>query len=213
MALLHSVKCDAGRALVGTTKRAKAHAWTRWGEFCAGLELSEDLQGYDHEDRGRMAAAFVAHSRRRRFRGESGKSIKEGHLRKIVSNVGETLVLRGGGGASANPFKGPDGEFTVTIKLLLRTYKIEDPPTKRQQPLSPSGLRHIIKSAVGSRGKFVANLLAGAFFFACRSCEYVNAGDAQNQGPPGIRHTFLSNQERRSETGRGRRNTNGRRAN
>ena len=83
---------------------------------------------------------------------------------------------------SANPFKGPDGEFTRTIQLLLRTYKIEDPPTNRQQPLSPSGLRHIIHHAVNTRDKFVENLLAGAFFFACRSCEYVKtAGTPRTQ--------------------------------
>ena len=55
----------------------------------------------------------------------------------------------------------------------MRAYGINDPPVVRQEPISPRALRVMLKSAKTKRDTFIANMIIGAFFFACRSCEYV----------------------------------------
>ena len=175
MALLRTVERDVRGALVPSTTGAKTHAWARWREFCGLLEISEALDGYSHVEKQRVCAAFVAHTRRRRFRGGSNKNIAEKYVRKIIGNVGEALSVRGDESTGSNPFRGPDGKLIRSVHLMLRSYKLSDPPVKRQQPLSPRGLRHILLNAGSPREVFVAHLLTGAFFLACRSCEYVTS--------------------------------------
>ena len=91
-------------------------------------------------------------------------------MQRIVEAVAETLFLRG---VSEAIFKDKLGRLHGQIKRQIRGYKINDPVEKKQQPLSPRMLRRILRRASGGRGRLVANLLVGAFFFACRSCEYV----------------------------------------
>ena len=90
-----------------------------------------------------------------------------------MEHVGEALILRGMREEGGHPFQGRDGKATRKIKLLMRAYGINDPPVVRQEPISPRALRVMLKSAKTKRDTFIANMIIGAFFFACRSCEYV----------------------------------------
>ena len=65
---------------------------------------------------------------------------------------------------------------------MVRAYKLSDPPTRRQEPISPRALRRLLRGASSKRDKFIANLIVGAFFYACRSCEYVlTSGDPRSR--------------------------------
>ena len=55
---------------------------------------------------------------------------------------------------------------------MLNAYDKIDMPTKRMSPITPKHLRIILTSAKSPRQIFIAHLIIGAFFFACRSCEY-----------------------------------------
>ena len=69
-------------------------------------------------------------------------------------------------------FKSKGGKIHPWVDRQIRGYRIEDPACKRQAPVSPLVLRFILKTASTEREVLIANLVIGAFFFACRSCEY-----------------------------------------
>jgi hypothetical protein len=66
-----------------------------------------------------------------------------------------------------------DGRFTLLLQKQLRGYSTSDPPPKPQPALTASILCQFYHMAVSDFDKALCNLFIGAFFFAMRSCEYV----------------------------------------
>lgn len=65
----------------------------------------------------------------------------------------------------------------MDISRQTKGYKKLDPPTKQQKALPVSVYRFILRHARSPKMKAKAHLLAGALFFAMRSCEYSKAGN------------------------------------
>ena len=74
---------------------------------------------------------------------------------------------------SVNPFIDNKGKLRHIIKKMLQSYKLDDPPTRREQLITPSILKIIMKRAKADRDIFITYLLIRAYFFTMRSCEYV----------------------------------------
>ena len=55
---------------------------------------------------------------------------------------------------------------------MLKSYRVCNPPIKRELPITLSIIRIIKKLAKAPRDKFIASLIVESFFFAMRSCEY-----------------------------------------
>ena len=72
------------------------------------------------------------------------------------------------------------------MKILrqAKTYYDEDPPPKHQKALPPSVFEKILELAASPRERARATLIAGALFFACRSCEYTNVPDKERKTRP-----------------------------
>ena len=65
VALTSLAHSDAADAIGLTRLQGRIHAWKRWQNFCAAVEVNEDLDGILYPATTRVAAAFVVHTRRR----------------------------------------------------------------------------------------------------------------------------------------------------
>lgn len=77
-----------------------------------------------------------------------------------------------------------NGKTCILFKRQLRHYKTSDGPTKHQKALPPEVYRWWIRHASQPREKARAHLLAGALFFAMRSCEYSKTQHKQQKTNP-----------------------------
>lgn len=92
--------------------------------------------------------------------------------------MGATIVVRAGEDYLQNTFHTANGKLDRLLSQQIKDYKIKDPPTKRQVPISLRQIRRMLEKAKMRRQKFLVNLVVGAFFSACRSFEYTQtSGD------------------------------------
>ena len=78
-----------------------------------------------------------------------------------------------------NPTKDEDGELGRIISRIYRAWKNEDPPVKQQKALPICVLREISKMNLTEKQRAITQLVIWAFFFACRSCEYLKVPQAE----------------------------------
>jgi hypothetical protein len=81
-----------------------------------------------------------------------------------------------------------DGKFALLLQRQLRGYNIVDPPPKPQVAMTASILRKFYLISISSFDVSLCELFIGAFFFAMRSCEYV-----QVHGPRKTKLVTLQN--------------------
>ena len=172
MDLYNIGRSDAREGSVSSTNQAKITAWSTWTEFTKVFEIKDiDLASYKPTESYRIVIAFIAYSRRLRLRKGTSNVIKAPHLRKIITAIGQTIILRGLND-QANPFTDNNGKLRYIVTSILSSYDKVDVPTKRMSPMAPALLRLMLSSAKSNRQIFISHLIIGAFFFACRSCEY-----------------------------------------
>lgn len=66
-----------------------------------------------------------------------------------------------------------DGKFKLFLQRQLRGYKSLDPPVRAQPALTASILRRLYLDPLSPFDKALCELFKGSFFFAMRSCEYI----------------------------------------
>ena len=66
-----------------------------------------------------------------------------------------------------------DGRFTLLLQKQLRGYRSLDRPVNPQPAMTASVLRKVYSLVLSAFDKALCELFIGAFFFAMRSCEYV----------------------------------------
>ena len=65
-----------------------------------------------------------------------------------------------------------NNEKSIILQRQLRAYKNEDPPPEGQQCLPLSAFKSIHNDRSSPLNETISQLISGALFFACRSCEY-----------------------------------------
>jgi hypothetical protein len=78
-----------------------------------------------------------------------------------------------------NPTLDPDGSFSLLLSGQLAGYGSLDPPAKRQKAISLNVLLTLYDLAESPSNLATADLAMGAFFFACRSCQYLKVTGAR----------------------------------
>ena len=108
------------------------------------------------------------------MRGSPLQPLGSEQVRRIAEHVSASLTIRSKTVEFKNPFLDSNKTFLPQIKDQLKAYKLLDPAVKRQAPISPKILLEMLGiSKSDQRQHFITHLCIGAFFFACRSCEYV----------------------------------------
>jgi hypothetical protein len=163
--------------------------WKRWKSFLHAIHFDDDifLDSVSPINRIHISKCF--------FQSLKSGSFQSG--RKIISasNQRELLgrTVREAIGHLAEKFRSnnrpspvhiPDNPNVLHYELraLIQSWKNTDRGVNREAALTPKHLRFIHKQATSRKDQVLlqqANLLIGAFFFACRSCEY---SKVQNRG-------------------------------
>jgi hypothetical protein len=92
---------------------------------------------------------------------------------KTVRDNIDTLVQTFRAHFKKDPTLDPDGRFSSLLSGQISGYRSLDPAPNRQKAISVSVLKAMPELATTPAELAAADLAMGAFFFACRSCEYV----------------------------------------
>ena len=169
---LHTVQ-DAVRA--GTTQDARQQSlYRQWANFCSTLSVGPTLQD---SSLPRVEILQVYEHR-----------VRHTHYSKLqVEQLGKESVSQAWGEIAAthlldglpDPRKPPDAQAHTGLDRhlarQLKTYSLEDPPTRQEKALPLSIVHSIVATASLSsniRTRQVADLVTLGFYFCLRSCEY-----------------------------------------
>ena len=83
--------------------------------------------------------------------------------------------------ALANPQLDENNQKSIYIQRLIRSYKNEDPPPNCQQCLPLSAFKSIYEDRSSKYNAALGQLITGALFFACRSCEYSKVNNSESR--------------------------------
>ena len=169
MADLSAVETTRQRAVQGNTHENQARAWRRWTEYCHSIGLRDTyLDNFDRHQRIKLMGAFAMAMREGRFSGDYGQ-LAEGTVRSAISYVVSTFRENG----RPNPTKDEDMELGWLLHRLYRAFKNDDPKVEHQKAAPLSVISELWKRQNTESERALAQLTVAAYFFACRSCEYL----------------------------------------
>jgi hypothetical protein len=158
--------------VVQGTNAKQIRAWSRFQCYLGYIGLSSDpyLDGFSQFQRAKIISAFAHAFQEGRFcHGVCRQSLKSDSVRAALDNISQAFKLAD----RPNPRLDRDGKPSLFLQRQLRSYKSADPPVKAQPALTASILRRFHSTALSEFDKTLCELFIGAFFFAMRSCEYV----------------------------------------
>ena len=90
-------------------------------------------------------------------------------VRNTINNVVASFRQKG----HPNPTRDDDGQLAWILSRQFRSYKNRDPKENPEKALPACILQRIALNQTTDFTRAVSQLSIGAFFFACRSCEYL----------------------------------------
>eukprot|EP00956_Cyclotella_meneghiniana_P040902 scaffold208796_cov66-Cyclotella_meneghiniana.AAC.1 len=155
-------------------------SWNLWCKFLSRIPTKDKyLSEFTQNQRNTIIAVFVDTVKNGEFtRNKStvkGTTAREAadHVSKIIESCGWP-----------DPRLNISGKTCIQITRQGKAYKDEDGPTKHQKALPPEVYRWWLRHAEHPREKARAHLLAGALFFAMRSCEYSKTPHEEQKTKP-----------------------------
>mmetsp|Transcript_30867 Transcript_30867/g.65030 ORF Transcript_30867/g.65030 Transcript_30867/m.65030 type:complete len:470 (+) Transcript_30867:3029-4438(+) len=166
-------------AVTGKTQEDQARAWDRWVEWCRSTGISNDvfLDEFSRSERNKLFGAFAMALREGRFSGSNVHSLAESTVRNSLSFVASTFREHD----RPNPTRDEDGELSRLLSRQFRAFKNDDPNPIQQKALPIGVLSEIAKRQTTETERAISQLAIGAFFFACRSCEYLKVPSAEKR--------------------------------
>jgi len=169
--------CEA--AVTRKTHKDQDRAWGRWITYTESIGLGHDpfLDDFTRPQRIRLMGAFAMAYREGRFSGPAHETLAEGTIRGAISYVASTFRDND----RTNPTLDYDGKLGRLLSRQFRAFRNKDPPLKQQKALPSIVLDELAKLQVTETQKATAQLAVGAFFYACRSCEYLKVSSAEER--------------------------------
>ena len=116
-----------------------------------------------------MVGAFAVSLRRGEHSHQRHKGpLVAGTVSKALSNLAATFQEHN----QADPRKTHENETDKFVTNIIRSFRKSDPKEKSQKAITPALLRHLYTRGKSDFLIHLADITNGAFFFACRSCEY-----------------------------------------
>ncbi len=145
--------------------------WRYYCQFAHDFDLNHDLflRNLDERDRCRIMGAFAAAYRDGEI---TGNKVQSGTVRKALDAVAAEFR------ANQRPSPVHQGDVTgnplePTISRQLKGYKNLDPGEKHQKALPILVYRVLARNDYNDQSTALHQLFRGAFFYAMRSCEYL----------------------------------------
>ncbi len=172
LADLSSAAATIRSAVVPGTNQKQTLAWKRYLTYLHSIAITNDpyLEQFTKFQRQRILGAFAQALRDCRFHPKRTTPIKSQQCRASVDCVAQTYIMAN----RPDPRLDTDGKHSFLLLRQYRGYNNLDPPVKPQAAITGSVLREFYKSSFTELDKSMCQLFIGAFFFAMRSCEYLN---------------------------------------
>ena len=161
-------------ALAESTRAKRDGSWRRYECFLSriGCTLDPFLRRLGRRDRIETFACFAAALREGGL--DTGRTKTDrtralsGTIRATLDGVAQAYRLH----KFESPIHDTSGRLERVLALQLKGYADEDPATRQQQALPLEVLDRARRMDANDREVAVGQLIAAAFFFAMRSCEY-----------------------------------------
>ena len=174
MDYLHSTEIAKTNSVQDATHKDRERAWRRWITWLdkVGLEGDPYLDGFEIPQRVKLVAGFAISIRR----GEHSPTGHEGPLvAGTVDKAISCLATTFKDNDKRDPRLSSDGVKDIFLSAMQRHFKNTDPKEKAQRAVTPEVLAYLfIRPKSDNFAQHIADLSNGAFFFACRSCEYAH---------------------------------------
>jgi len=146
--------------------------------FLKYIDLDHDpfLETIEPWSRPRLGVAFAKAYRAGEFqtKGKSSKNqqVAGGTVESALGSISKAFRAN----ERPDPFVDENGERHYLLQYQIRAYRKHDPKPKQQKAVPARVIRELIETAYtaghSETEMHIADLVGGAFFFACRSCEY-----------------------------------------
>jgi hypothetical protein len=163
------------RAMPSTDKK-QTLVWNRWitylgtvrradDPFLDSLNATKDLEKLKPV----VVSAFAQALRTGQLQTKGRKSVVAG---TVQDNIG-SLVQTFRSNKRKDPTRDSDGRLSAILSRQYAGFKSQDPAPKRERAISLRVLKMMQDLAITEGDRHTADLAICAFFFACRSCEYL----------------------------------------
>jgi hypothetical protein len=169
---LHLAQLARDTRVMPQVKADRTRVWNRWLAYLASHQRSSDpflgrLDRFPH-----LKPVVIGGFAQALRSGELQQYRKKGVVGDTVRGNIDKLVQTFRDHRHKNPTLDPDGSFSAVLSWQLSGYRNVDPATTRQKAISVQVLKSMKARAITNADIAAAALAMGAFFFACRSCEY-----------------------------------------
>lgn len=166
--------------------KERSRVWTRWLAYLANIGKADDpfLELLDGSEQNASLKPVIV--------GGFAQALRSGELqqRRKKSVVGDTvrgnldsLVQTFRTNKKHNPTFDSDGKFSALLSWQISGFKGLDPAPQRQKAVSIKVLKAMQDLANTPAEEAAADLAMAAFFFACRSCEYIQVKGPRRTKP------------------------------
>jgi hypothetical protein len=172
LADLSAAQSTAKGAVVKGTDDKQIRAWNRFQTYLHSIGIQSDpfLDDFSRDQKIKILSAFAQSIREGRFGFKKLlKPIKSESVRASLDCVAQAFKLAD----RADPRLDREHKLAFLLQRQLRGYSTTDEPPSPQPAMTASILRKFYKIAISAFDKALCELFIGAFFFAMRSCEYV----------------------------------------
>jgi hypothetical protein len=164
----------ASEGVTLSTHEKQARYWNLWLQYLDKIELSNDkyLRQLDEWERPRICCAF-AHAYRSGYFETKGKNATS---HQVVADTVDTALFYVAKTFRDNNHQSPcHDEYKCKHPLLqqqIKGYRNADGSKKQQKAATPALIRKTYHMSGTKLHEAIGDLVGGAYFFACRSCEY-----------------------------------------
>jgi hypothetical protein len=186
--LLGAAHARVDAVTAATHKKTDFH-FNNWVKFLHRCDLQNDvfLESYCRHDQHKLLGAFLHTVREKTYSASTKGNDKlvATSCEAALSGICSTFLREG----RPNPSLDTDGKTSLLLRHQLRGYKNLDPSSKGQKPIPLNLLQEMVHRKSSDPGLIAYHQLTiVAYFFAMRSCEYLQTSGEKRTHPLRVRN-------------------------
>ena len=165
--------------LCGDTYDKQIAHFGKWQQHIEKTGLQDVwLQSLSRADQNFIIAGFAQEIRENNYgKIKTKKKLMADTVAATISSISSTFRENGFG----NPTLDADNQKSIFLQRQLRGFKREDPLPQGQQCVPLSFIKTIFEDDSSALSIALGQLISGALFFACRSCENSRVNNGENR--------------------------------
>ena len=164
-----SGRLDASNGISKVTATKQYGSWDRCYTFLKNSGITDEfLGGIPKEQRKILVSSFTASVQRNQFGTTKKNILLYGTVKSTISDVSVSFRTH----LQSDPTLESSGQTSLLLQRKIRGYKTLDPTTKHQKAIPGKIVLHVYRKTNTHLETSIVQLIAGAFFFGMRSCEY-----------------------------------------